>query len=165
MRVAGARARAGCPARRRPRSPRGSCCRSSTGTTWPSGWAAPKVVDDVPERTELPGVATGLAVTGHGGDVLFIETTAFPTSADAEPGLTLTGQLGDVMKESAQIALNYVRSHAVELGVDPDAVASPVPRPRAGRCRAQGRPVGGHHDDDGAGQPARATSRSRTPSG
>ena len=56
-----------------------------------------KVVDDVPERTELPGVATGLAVTGHGGDVLFIETTAFPTSADVEPGLTLTGQLGDVM--------------------------------------------------------------------
>ena len=79
-----------------------------------------KVIDDVPERTELPGVATGLAVTGHGGDVLFIETTAFPTSADAEPGLTLTGQLGDVMKESAQIALNYVRSHAAELGVDPD---------------------------------------------
>ena len=81
-----------------------------------------KVVDDVPERTELPGVATGLAVTGHGGDVLFIETTAFPTSADGEPGLTLTGQLGDVMKESAQIALNYVRSHAAELGVDPEAV-------------------------------------------
>ncbi len=82
----------------------------------------PKIVDDVPERTELPGVATGLAVTGHGGDVLFIETTAFPTSADGEPGLTLTGQLGDVMKESAQIALNYVRSHAAELGVDPEAV-------------------------------------------
>ena len=85
-----------------------------------------KVVDDVPERTELPGVATGLAVTGHGGDVLFIETTSFPTSAPVdggvEPGLTLTGQLGDVMKESAQIALNYVRSHAAELGVDPAAV-------------------------------------------
>ncbi len=81
-----------------------------------------KVVDDVPERTELPGVATGLAVTGHGGDVLFIETTAFPTAAEAEPGLTLTGQLGDVMKESAQIALNYVRSHAAELGVDPETV-------------------------------------------
>ena len=76
----------------------------------------------MPDRTELPGVATGLAVTGHGGDVLFIETTAFPTSAEGEPGLTLTGQLGDVMKESAQIALNYVRSHAAELGVDPDAV-------------------------------------------
>ncbi len=82
----------------------------------------PKVVDDVPERTELPGVATGLAVTGHGGDVLFIETTSFPVAAEGEPGLTLTGQLGDVMKESAQIALNYVRSHAAELGVDPEAV-------------------------------------------
>ncbi len=81
-----------------------------------------KVVDDVPERTELPGVATGLAVTGHGGDVLFIETTAFPVAAEGEPGLTLTGQLGDVMKESAQIALNYVRSHAAELGVEPEAV-------------------------------------------
>ena len=81
-----------------------------------------KVVDDVPERTELPGVATGLAVTGHGGDVLFIESTAFPTAAEAEPSLTLTGQLGDVMKESAQIALNYVRSHAEELGIDPEAV-------------------------------------------
>src|ERR687898_427666 len=77
-----------------------------------------KIVDDVPERTQTPGVATGLAVTGHGGDVLFVETTGFPTADGAEPGLTLTGQLGDVMKESAQIALNYVRSHADELGVD-----------------------------------------------
>jgi ATP-dependent Lon protease len=60
-------------------------------------------------------VATGLAVTGAGGDVLFIEVTA----VDGEPGLTVTGQLGDVMKESAQIALSYVRGHAAELGVDP----------------------------------------------
>ena len=82
----------------------------------------PKVVDDVPERVETPGVATGLAVTGAGGDVLFIETTAFPTGAEAEPGLTLTGQLGDVMKESAQIALNFVRSHAVELGINPESM-------------------------------------------
>jgi ATP-dependent Lon protease len=81
----------------------------------------PKVVDDVPARTQLPGVATGLAVTGTGGDVLFIETTAFPTGPDGEPDLTLTGQLGDVMKESAQIALNYVRSHAAELGLDEGA--------------------------------------------
>ncbi len=78
-----------------------------------------KIVDDAPERTQTPGVATGLAVTGHGGDVLFIETTGFPTADGTEPGLTLTGQLGDVMKESAQIALNFVRSHAAELGVDP----------------------------------------------
>ncbi len=82
----------------------------------------PKVVDEVPERTTTPGVATGLAVTGVGGDVLFIETTAFPTGPDTEPGLTLTGQLGDVMKESAQIALNYVRSHAEELGLDAAAL-------------------------------------------
>ncbi|HEY7626601.1 MAG TPA: endopeptidase La, partial [Ilumatobacteraceae bacterium] len=77
-----------------------------------------KVDDAIPERTDVPGVATGLAVTGMGGDVLFIETTAFPLAVDGEPSLTLTGQLGDVMKESAQIALSYVRSHAEELGVD-----------------------------------------------
>ena len=78
------------------------------------------VTDEVPERTDVPGIATGLAVTGAGGDVLFIETTGFPTGSDGEPGLTLTGQLGDVMKESAQIALNYVRSHAGELGLSDD---------------------------------------------
>jgi len=82
----------------------------------------PKVDDEIQHRTSSPGVATGLAVTGAGGDVLFVETTAFPTGPDAEPGLTLTGQLGDVMKESAQIALNYVRSHATELGLDDDAL-------------------------------------------
>jgi ATP-dependent Lon protease len=67
------------------------------------------------ERTAVPGVATGLAVTGTGGDVLFIEASR----EDDGEGLTLTGQLGDVMKESAQIALSYVRSHAAELGMDP----------------------------------------------
>jgi ATP-dependent Lon protease len=88
----------------------------------------PKVVDEVPERTDVPGVATGLAVTGIGGDVLFVETTAFPLAGDgtAEPTLTLTGQLGDVMKESAQIALSYLRSHADELGVDPSTLAKRV---------------------------------------
>ena len=65
----------------------------------------------------MPGVATGLAVTGTGGDVLFVEAT----SMDGTEGLTLTGQLGDVMKESAEIALSYVRSHAAELGIDPSA--------------------------------------------
>jgi ATP-dependent Lon protease len=69
------------------------------------------------ERTAIPGVATGLAVTGTGGDVLFIEATAM----DGGEGLVLTGQLGDVMKESARIALSYVRSHAEKLGVDPAA--------------------------------------------
>ncbi len=70
------------------------------------------------ERTSVPGVATGLAVTGTGGDVLFIEASAM----DGEAGLTLTGQLGDVMKESAQIALSYVRAHARELRIAPDAL-------------------------------------------
>jgi ATP-dependent Lon protease len=68
-------------------------------------------------RTAVPGVATGLAVTGAGGDVLFVEATAM----HGKPGLTLTGQLGDVMKESAQIALSYVRGHAEELNIDQHA--------------------------------------------
>jgi ATP-dependent Lon protease len=67
------------------------------------------------ERTSVPGVATGLAVTGTGGEVLFVEATAMP----GERGLTLTGQLGDVMKESAQIALSYLRAHGRDLGIDP----------------------------------------------
>ena len=69
------------------------------------------------ERTAVPGVATGLAVTGTGGDVLFVEAT----SMDGAGELVLTGQLGDVMKESARIALSYVQSHAEELGIDEDA--------------------------------------------
>ena len=75
----------------------------------------PRFFFEAPERTSVPGVATGLAVTGVGGDVLFVEATAMV----GDSGLTLTGQLGDVMKESASIALSYVRSHAAELGVDP----------------------------------------------
>ncbi len=76
---------------------------------------------EVADRTGVPGVATGLAVTGVGGDVLFIEATTTGTGPD-DKGLTLTGQLGDVMKESAQIALSYVQANAAELGVDPAAV-------------------------------------------
>ncbi|MBB2773999.1 endopeptidase La [Mycolicibacterium monacense] len=78
----------------------------------------PRFMPESAERTAVPGVATGLAVTGLGGDVLYIEAGA----TDGEPGLQLTGQLGDVMKESAQIALSYVRAHAAELGVDPKAL-------------------------------------------
>ena len=78
----------------------------------------PRFTPESAERTAVPGVATGLAVTGMGGDVLYIEAG----STDGEPGLQLTGQLGDVMKESAQIALSYVRSHAEQLGVDPKAL-------------------------------------------
>jgi len=75
----------------------------------------PRFFFEVAERTAVPGVATGLAVTGTGGDVLFIEATR--EEGEATDGFTLTGQLGDVMKESAQIALSYVRSHAAELGI------------------------------------------------
>jgi ATP-dependent Lon protease len=74
----------------------------------------PRFTPDSAERTAVPGVATGLAVTGMGGDTLYVEVGA----AEGEPSLTLTGQLGDVMKESAQIALSYVRSHADQLGID-----------------------------------------------
>ena len=69
-------------------------------------------------RTAVPGVATGLAVTGAGGDVLFVEATAM---AGGKDGLVLTGQLGDVMKESTRIALSYVRGHAAELGIEEHA--------------------------------------------
>jgi ATP-dependent Lon protease len=76
----------------------------------------PKFFFEAAERTSVPGVATGLAVTGTGGDVLFIEATRLE-GADGD-GLVLTGQLGDVMKESGQIALSYVRSHARDLGIE-----------------------------------------------
>jgi ATP-dependent Lon protease len=75
----------------------------------------PRFFFEAAERTSVPGVATGLAVTGTGGDVLFIEATRM--EGEGPDALMLTGQLGDVMKESAQIALSYVRSHAEELGV------------------------------------------------
>ena len=103
-----------------------------TATRIASGDAAPPVAVDADlvrdalgrqrfwqeaaERTAVPGVSTGLAVTGTGGDVLFIEATHM----DGEERLVLTGQLGDVMKESAQIALSWVRAHADELAIEPD---------------------------------------------
>jgi ATP-dependent Lon protease len=79
----------------------------------------PRFYFESADRTSVPGVATGLAVTGAGGDVLFIEASV----SDGPEGLTLTGQLGDVMKESAEIAMSYVRSHASELGIDTSAFA------------------------------------------
>ena len=78
-----------------------------------------KFYDEAADRTGVPGVATGLAVTGAGGDVLFVEAGSMP--AENGGGLALTGQLGDVMKESAEIALSYVRSHAEQLGLPADA--------------------------------------------
>ncbi len=79
-------------------------------------WLGPRrFVADVRKRTSEPGVATGLAVTSVGGDVLFIEATAYPGSGS----LKVTGQLGEVMQESAQAAHSWVRTHSVELGIDP----------------------------------------------
>ncbi len=79
-----------------------------------------KVFQEAALRTAVPGVATGLAVTGTGGDVLFVEATSMEGSKD---NLVLTGQLGDVMKESVRIALSYVRGHAGELEIDSAAFA------------------------------------------
>ena len=91
----------------------------------------PRFTPESEERTAVPGVATGLAVTGMGGDVLFIEVsrvggTGFEPGEAGGTRLQLTGQLGDVMKESAQIALSYVRSHATELGVDPKSLEGTI---------------------------------------
>ncbi len=80
----------------------------------------PRFTPETAERTAVAGVATGLAVTGLGGDVLFIEANAVEAKNGGE--LTLTGQLGDVMKESAQIALSYIKAHAEEIGITPEAL-------------------------------------------
>ena len=96
----------------------------------------PKFYQEVAARTSVPGVATGLAVTGAGGDVLFVEAA----SMAGKGGLVLTGQLGDVMKESARIALTYVQSHAAALGIDEQTLRrARVPRARAGGRDPQGR--------------------------
>jgi len=80
-------------------------------------WLGPKrFTSDVRKRTSEPGVATGLAVTAVGGDVLFIEATAYPGKGQ----LKVTGQLGEVMQESAQAAHSWVRTHGLELGIDPE---------------------------------------------
>jgi ATP-dependent Lon protease len=111
----------------------------------------PKFTPESAERTSVPGVATGLAVTGTGGDVLFIEATQM----DGEPGLVVTGQLGDVMKESVSIALSYLRSRGLagtlaskKLHVHVPAGAVPKDGPSAGitmttalASLASGRPV------------------------
>jgi ATP-dependent Lon protease len=83
-----------------------------------------KVFQESAARTATPGVATGLAVTGAGGDVLFVEATAMKGGGSGGNSLVLTGQLGDVMKESAKIALSYVRGHAEQLGIEPGAFES-----------------------------------------
>jgi ATP-dependent Lon protease len=108
----------------------GTVCRKvaraiTEGRTEPVVCTIPKVREflgperffsEVAERTEEPGVAVGLAWTPNGGDILFIESTRMA----GKKGLTLTGHLGEVMKESAQAALSYVRSRADRLGIPPD---------------------------------------------
>ena len=105
----------------------------------------PRFARETKRRTAGPGVAVGLAWTPTGGDVLFVEATAMPGSGR----LTLTGQLGDVMRESAQAALSYVRGHASELvpGLPGRLVRPPRRAPaRAGGRHAQGRPERRDHD-------------------
>ena len=121
------------------------------------GWLGrPHFFFEAADRTSVPGVVTGLAVTGAGGDVLFVEASV----SDGSEGLTLTGQLGDVMKESAEIALSYVRSHAGGARDRPDGLRrQALPRARARGRRPQGRSVGGGHHDDGARQPAARCAR------
>ena len=116
----------------------------------------PKFHQEAAARTAVPGVATGLAVTGVGGDVLFVEAA----SMAGKGGLVLTGQLGDVMKESARIALTYVQSHAPQLGIDERSVRRPrVSRARARRRDPEGRPERGRDDGHGAGVAADGAAR------
>ena len=82
---------------------------------------APPHLPETAERTTIPGVAVGLAVTAHGGDILFIEATSLRGGKGLR--LRLTGQLGDVMRESAEAALSWVRAHADALGLGPDVLA------------------------------------------
>ena len=82
--------------------------------TWRRSWAGRRFESEVAERTSVPGVATGLAWTPVGGDILFVEATRIPGKGD----LILTGQLGDVMRESATAALSLVKSRAADLGID-----------------------------------------------
>ena len=103
-----------------------------------------KFFQESASRTATPGVATGLAVTGTGGDVLFVEATSMKSDSGSGGGLLLTGQLGDVMKESAQIALSYVRGHAEESAssrarsrvAGSTCTCPPAPSPRMARARA-----------------------------
>ncbi|MDE0887177.1 MAG: endopeptidase La [Myxococcota bacterium] len=83
---------------------------------------APPHLPEMAERTRMPGVAVGLAVTSHGGDILFVEATSMPGGKGVR--LRLTGQLGDVMRESAEAALSWVRSHADALGLKPETFAA-----------------------------------------
>jgi ATP-dependent Lon protease len=102
------------------------------------------------EAINMPGIATGLAVTSVGGDILYIEASRMP----GKGRLSLTGQLGDVMKESAEIAFSYVKTKADSLNIDPTVFeTSDVHRAYPGRCTAQGRTLRGRGHGHDAGQP------------
>ena len=134
--------------RSRAPSPRGGPSRSRCTPRRSASSSAPeRFFSEVAERTEEPGVAVGPRLDADGGDILFIEATRMA----GKKGLTLTGQLGDVMKESAQAALSYVRSRAERLGIAPRLLRdSRPPHPRAGGRDPEGRPVGRRHHGDRA---------------
>ena len=120
----------------------------------------PRFFSESKRRTRQPGVATGLAWTPVGGDVLFIEATAYP----GEGKLTITGQLGDVMRESAQAALSYVRSHLAAAGAGARRGVvrrARHPHPRARGRDAEGRAQRRHHDGHRARVAAHRASRAR----
>ena len=146
-----ARSRTSCRARRGARWPRARPSEqtrhaASASPEYPR--ARRSTCSEVAERTEEPGVATGLAWTPVGGDILFIEATQ-----DAGKGkLVLTGQLGDVMKESAQAALSFIRAQGQVAGHRRELPREDRhPRPRPGGRHPEGRPVGGRDDVHGAG--------------
>ena len=123
-------------------------------------WAPPPHLPETAERTTLPGVVVGLAHTSHGGDILFIEATVLTGGEGVR--LRLTGQLGDVMRESAEAALSWVRANADALGLPPaplDGRRDPSPRP--GRRRAERRPLGGDRAGDRVGLRALGSPRAR----
>ena len=104
-----------------------------------------KVEPEVAERVGQPGVAVGLAWTPAGGDILFVESTRMPGKGE----LKLTGSLGEVMRESAEAARSWLRGHAAEYGLDPEAFLDRGPAPARARGRgAEGRPVGGRRDGE-----------------
>ena len=118
-----------------------------TAANVPEYLGPPKIHDEVAFRVSRPGVATGVAWTESGGDVLFIEASLLPAG---HGNITLTGQLGNVMQESARAAVSHIRSITTDLGVArrlPQHARSP--HPRAGRRDPEGRPLGRRDDGDG----------------
>ena len=122
---------------------------------------APRFLDEeMEERTKEPGVAIGLAWTPAGGEVLFVEASRMAGTGS----LTLTGQLGDVMKESARAALSWLRTHAKEYGIDPGLLQERGDaRPRAVGRHSQGRAVGRRDDGDGNGVAVDGAAGARRP--